>query len=58
MITVLGILLVLMVLLRAVVAPLYLVGTVLVSYGSAVGLSAWFCSRRSWASPACPSTCR
>ena len=41
-ITVLGILLVLALLLRAVVAPLYLVGTVLVSYGSAVGLSAWF----------------
>ncbi|MHB8892935.1 MAG: MMPL family transporter, partial [Candidatus Limnocylindrales bacterium] len=40
-ITVVGILLVLIVLLRAVVAPLYLVGTVLVSYGSAVGLSAW-----------------
>jgi putative drug exporter of the RND superfamily len=41
-ITVLGILIVLVVLLRAVVAPLYLVATVLVSYGSAVGLSAWF----------------
>ncbi len=40
-ITVLGILVVLVILLRAVVAPLYLVGTVLVSYGSAVGLSAW-----------------
>ncbi len=40
-ITVLGILLVLMLLLRAVVAPLYLVGTVLLSYGTALGLSAW-----------------
>ena len=40
-ITVIGILLVLMVLLRAIVAPLYLVGTVLVSYASALGLSAW-----------------
>jgi len=40
-ITVLGIFLVLMLLLRAVVAPLYLVGTVLLSYGSAVGLSAF-----------------
>ncbi|HYO42640.1 MAG TPA: YhgE/Pip family protein [Candidatus Limnocylindrales bacterium] len=38
-ITVLGILLVLMLLLRAVVAPLYLVATVLVSYGSTLGLS-------------------
>jgi YhgE/Pip-like protein len=37
--TVAGILLVLVVLLRAIVAPLYLVGTVLVSYASAVGLS-------------------
>ncbi len=42
LITVLGIFMVLVVLLRAVVAPLYLVGTVLISYGSAVGLSAWF----------------
>ncbi|HEY5628057.1 MAG TPA: MMPL family transporter, partial [Candidatus Limnocylindrales bacterium] len=40
-ITVLGILLVLVVLLRAIVAPLYLVGTVLLSYLSAVGLSAF-----------------
>ena len=38
-ITVLGILLVLMLLLRAVVAPLYLVATVLVSYGSTLGVS-------------------
>ncbi len=40
-ITVLGIFLVLVVLLRAMVAPLYLVGTVLLSYLSAVGLSAF-----------------
>ena len=40
-ITVLGILLVLIVLLRALVAPLYLVGTVLLSYGSALGISAF-----------------
>ena len=40
-ITVLGILLVLVLLLRAMVAPIYLVATVLLSYGSAVGLSAW-----------------
>ena len=40
-ITVLGILIVLVVLLRAIVAPLYLVGTVLLSYGSALGLSAF-----------------
>ena len=40
-ITVLGILLVLMLLLRAVVAPLYLVATVLLSYGTALGLSSW-----------------
>ena len=40
-ITVLGIFIVLMVLLRALVAPLYLVGTVLISYAAAVGLSAW-----------------
>ncbi len=38
-ITVLGILIVLMLLLRAVVAPLYLVATVLVSYGSTLGIS-------------------
>ncbi len=41
LITVLGILIVLIILLRAVVAPLYLVGTVLVSYGSTIGLSAF-----------------
>ena len=40
-ITVLGILLVLVLLLRAMVAPIYLVATVLLSYGSAVGFSAW-----------------
>jgi RND superfamily putative drug exporter len=40
-ITVLGILVVLIILLRAIVAPLYLVATVLLSYASAVGLSAW-----------------
>ena len=38
-ITVLGILIVLMLLLRAAVAPLYLVATVLVSYGSTLGVS-------------------
>ena len=38
-ITVLGILVVLMLLLRAVVSPLYLVATVLVSYGSTLGVS-------------------
>jgi RND superfamily putative drug exporter len=38
-ITVIGILIVLMLLLRAVVAPLYLVATVLVSYGSTIGVS-------------------
>ncbi|HEU0243051.1 MAG TPA: YhgE/Pip family protein, partial [Candidatus Limnocylindrales bacterium] len=38
-ITVIGILLVLIVLLRAIVAPLYLVATVLVSYASTIGLS-------------------
>ncbi len=41
LITVLGILLVLMILLRAVVAPLYLVATVLLSFGTALGLSSW-----------------
>jgi RND superfamily putative drug exporter len=41
LITVIGILLVLMILLRAVVAPLYLVGTVLLSYGTAMGISSW-----------------
>jgi RND superfamily putative drug exporter len=40
-VTVLGILIVLILLLRAIVAPLYLVATVLLSYASAVGLSAW-----------------
>ncbi len=40
-ITVIGIFLVLVLLLRAMVAPLYLVGTVLLSYLSAVGLSAF-----------------
>lgn len=40
-ITVLGIFVVLVILLRALVAPLYLVGTVLLSYASAVGLSAF-----------------
>ncbi|HEY4751964.1 MAG TPA: MMPL family transporter, partial [Candidatus Limnocylindrales bacterium] len=40
-ITVLGIFLVLVLLLRALVAPLYLVGTVLLSYLSAVGVSAF-----------------
>ncbi len=40
-ITVLGILIVLMLLLRAVVSPLYLVATVLVSYGSTLGVSAF-----------------
>ena len=40
-ITVLGILVVLALLLRAMVAPLYLVATVLLSYASAVGFSAW-----------------
>jgi putative drug exporter of the RND superfamily len=41
-ITILGILLVLMLLLRAVVAPFYLVGTVLLSCATALGLSSWF----------------
>lgn len=40
-ITIVGILIVLILLLRAIVAPLYLVATVLLSYASAVGLSAW-----------------
>jgi uncharacterized membrane protein YdfJ with MMPL/SSD domain len=40
-VTVIGILIVLVILLRAVVAPLYLVATVLLSYASAVGLAAW-----------------
>ena len=41
LVTVLGILIVLALLLRALVAPLYLVATVLLSYASAVGFSAW-----------------
>ena len=41
LITVFGILLVLIVLLRAIVAPLYLVATVLISYGSTLGISAF-----------------
>src|SRR5918993_907114 len=41
LITVIGILLVLIVLLRAIVAPLYLVATVLISYGSTLGISAF-----------------
>ncbi len=41
-ITVLGILAVLVLLLRAVVAPLYLVATVLLSCATAIGLSSWF----------------
>ncbi len=40
-ITVIGILLVLMLLLRAIVAPLYLVATVVISYASTIGLSAF-----------------
>ena len=40
-ITVLGVLVVLMLLLRAIVAPLYLVGTVILSYASTIGLSAF-----------------
>jgi RND superfamily putative drug exporter len=40
-VTVLGVLLVLILLLRALVAPLYLVATVLLSYGSALGISAF-----------------
>ena len=39
--TVLGILIVLIVLLRAIVAPLYLVATVIVSYGSTIGITAF-----------------
>ena len=42
LITVLGIFIVLVILLRAVVAPLYLVGTVLLSCASAIGLSSWY----------------
>ena len=42
LITVIGILVVLIILLRAVVAPLYLVATVLLSCGTALGLSSWF----------------
>ncbi len=41
-VTIIGILVVLVILLRAVVAPLYLVGTVLLSCATALGLSAWF----------------
>jgi RND superfamily putative drug exporter len=41
-ITVVGVFIVLMILLRAVVAPLYLVATVLLSCATALGLSAWF----------------
>ncbi len=41
-VTIVGILVVLVLLLRAVVAPLYLVGTVLLSCATALGLSAWF----------------
>ena len=41
-ITVLGVLLVLVLLLRALVAPLYLVLTVLLSFLSALGLTSWF----------------
>ena len=40
-ITVLGVLAVLVILLRAVVAPLYLVGSVLLSCATAIGLSSW-----------------
>jgi RND superfamily putative drug exporter len=40
-ITVLGVLVVLMLLLRAVVAPLYLVATVILSYATTIGLSAF-----------------
>lgn len=42
LITIVGILIVLVFLLRAIVAPLYLVGTVLLSYGTALGISSWF----------------
>lgn len=42
LITVLGILVVLCLLLRSIVAPLYLVGTVLLSCATALGLSSWF----------------
>jgi RND superfamily putative drug exporter len=41
-ITVLGVLVVLMLLLRAVVAPVYLVLTVLLSYLATIGLTSWF----------------
>jgi putative drug exporter of the RND superfamily len=40
--TVIGVLLVLMLLLRSLVAPLYLVGTVLLSYLCTMGLSSWW----------------
>ncbi|MGZ3588888.1 MAG: MMPL family transporter [Candidatus Limnocylindrales bacterium] len=42
LLTVLGVLLVLGLLLRSVVAPLYLVGTVLLSYLCTLGLTAWW----------------
>lgn len=41
-ITVLGVLLVLVILLRALIAPLFLVGTILLSCATALGLSSWF----------------
>ena len=41
-ITVLGVLIVLVLLLRSLVAPLYLVGTVLLSYLGTLGLTSWF----------------
>ena len=41
-VTVIGILVVLVLLLRAVVAPLYLVGTVLLSCATAIGVSSWY----------------
>lgn len=40
-ITVIGIVLVLMLLLRSIIAPIYLVATVLLSYGTSVGLSSF-----------------
>ena len=42
MLTVLGVLIVLILLLRSLVAPLYLVGTVLLSYLCTMGLSSWW----------------
>jgi RND superfamily putative drug exporter len=41
-VTVMGILVVLVILLRSIVAPLYLVATVLLSCATTLGLSAWF----------------